>query len=203
MYFRRGHQVVEKFPTGLMMRVQQARPDTVHQHWISNQVAAHCRLPEHMPDPRGLATQDGVIHDSLTFRAAKTSTGFSEYRCIRSGCTAETLPTERTHRHARRCRPKASLRRLSPPRRHTSQFPGRTLDGRRILPLDCGVRFSIFALPEALAEGDLDHNQLKEFTMNEALELELVDLGDAKDETKGQPEGPLPEDDHTKPRRDF
>ena len=39
--------------------------------------------------------------------------------------------------------------------------------------------------------------------MNEALELELVDLGDAKEETKGKIEGPLPEDDQQRPRRDF
>ena len=31
--------------------------------------------------------------------------------------------------------------------------------------------------------------------MNEAPQLEMVELGDAKEETKGEPEGPLPEDD--------
>lgn len=49
----------------------------------------------------------------------------------------------------------------------------------------------------------LTSTNLKEFIMNDALELELVDLGDAKEETKGQPDGPLPEDDQHKPRRDF
>ena len=61
----------------------------------------------------------------------------------------------------------------------------------------------IFDSPEAHAEGVLTSTNLKEFTMNEALKLELVDLGDAKEETKGQPEGPLPEEDLTKPHRDF
>ena len=49
----------------------------------------------------------------------------------------------------------------------------------------------------------LTSTNLKEFIMNEALELELVDLGDAKEETKGQLEGPLPEDDPQRPRREF
>lgn len=39
--------------------------------------------------------------------------------------------------------------------------------------------------------------------MNEAPELEFVDLGDATEETKGKIEGPLPEDDQQRPRRDF
>lgn len=36
--------------------------------------------------------------------------------------------------------------------------------------------------------------------MNDALELELVDLGDAKEETKGRRQGPLTEDDQDLPR---
>lgn len=39
--------------------------------------------------------------------------------------------------------------------------------------------------------------------MNETPELELVDLGDAMEETKAAFEGPLPEDDFPRPRRDF
>lgn len=36
--------------------------------------------------------------------------------------------------------------------------------------------------------------------MNEALELEVVDLGDATEETKGRRVGPLTEDDQELPR---
>ena len=37
--------------------------------------------------------------------------------------------------------------------------------------------------------------------MNEALQLDIVDLGDAKQETKGLPEGPKPEDHPVFPRK--
>ena len=37
--------------------------------------------------------------------------------------------------------------------------------------------------------------------MNEALQLEIVDLGDAKEETKGQPEGPKSEANEVLPFR--
>lgn len=37
--------------------------------------------------------------------------------------------------------------------------------------------------------------------MNEAPQLEIVDLGDAKQETKGQPQGPLPEANEVFPYR--
>lgn len=37
--------------------------------------------------------------------------------------------------------------------------------------------------------------------MNEAPELEIVELGDAKEETKGRISGPLPEDNPDLPRR--
>ncbi len=39
--------------------------------------------------------------------------------------------------------------------------------------------------------------------MNEAPQLEVVDLGDAKEETKGRKEGPLPEEDVNFPRRNI
>lgn len=39
--------------------------------------------------------------------------------------------------------------------------------------------------------------------MSEAPQLEIVDLGDAKEETKGRKEGPLAEDDVNYPRRNI
>lgn len=42
---------------------------------------------------------------------------------------------------------------------------------------------------------------LKEKVMNEAPQLEIVDLGDAKEETMGRPIGPLPEDNPDLPRK--
>lgn len=53
---------------------------------------------------------------------------------------------------------------------------------------------SIFSLPEADAEGISQARNLKENVMNEAPQLELVDLGDAKEETKGRPDLPKPEE---------
>ena len=44
---------------------------------------------------------------------------------------------------------------------------------------------------------------LKEIVMNEELQLEIVDLGDAKEQTKGQERGPLPEPNDVKPRREI
>jgi len=37
--------------------------------------------------------------------------------------------------------------------------------------------------------------------MDQALQLDVVDLGDAKEETKGLPEGPKPEDNPVFPRK--
>lgn len=39
--------------------------------------------------------------------------------------------------------------------------------------------------------------------MNDELQLELVELGDAKQETKGLPEGPLPEPNEVRPRKEI
>lgn len=43
------------------------------------------------------------------------------------------------------------------------------------------------------AEGNFTCNQPKENVMNEDLQLEIVDLGDAKEETKGRIQGVEPE----------
>jgi hypothetical protein len=48
--------------------------------------------------------------------------------------------------------------------------------------------------PRHIAKGILTSTQLKEIVMNEAPQLEIVDLGDAKEETKGQPDLPRVED---------
>lgn len=51
------------------------------------------------------------------------------------------------------------------------------------------------------AEGN-PYLNLKENVMNDQLELEIIDLGDAKEETKGAKSGPLFENDpvyHTRP----
>jgi len=42
---------------------------------------------------------------------------------------------------------------------------------------------------------------IKEFIMNADLKLEIVDLGDAKEATKGSPQGPNPEVHPTLHRR--
>ena len=47
----------------------------------------------------------------------------------------------------------------------------------------------------------LTSTNLKEIVMNEALQLEIVDLGDAKEETKGLPQGPKPEANEVAPYR--
>jgi hypothetical protein len=44
---------------------------------------------------------------------------------------------------------------------------------------------------------------LKENVMNDELQLELVDLGDAKEQTKGLPNGPEREPNEVKPRREI
>ena len=44
------------------------------------------------------------------------------------------------------------------------------------------------------AEAHRVSTQLKEFVMNEAAQVEVVDLGDAKEITKGSPMPPLHED---------
>lgn len=44
-------------------------------------------------------------------------------------------------------------------------------------------------------------SQLKENVMNEELQLEMVDLGDAKEETKGRKEGPETEANPALPYR--
>jgi hypothetical protein len=54
--------------------------------------------------------------------------------------------------------------------------------------------------PEAAAEGTI-LNLLKEFTMNQAPELEVVELGDAKAQTKGFLALPAVEDNPARPTR--
>jgi hypothetical protein len=44
---------------------------------------------------------------------------------------------------------------------------------------------------------------LKENVMNDELQLEVVDLGDAKQETKGVPDAPLAEPNEARPRKEI
>jgi hypothetical protein len=57
------------------------------------------------------------------------------------------------------------------------------------------IDVSIFGPPEVQTNGIRVLNSLKEIVMNEELQLEIVDLGDAKEETKGDIKGPRLEDE--------
>jgi hypothetical protein len=50
-----------------------------------------------------------------------------------------------------------------------------------------------FVPPEAISLRAFNRNAMKENVMNEDLQLEIVDLGDAKEETKGRIQGVEPE----------
>jgi len=75
-----------------------------------------------------------------------------------------------------------------PTRDRTRQLTGKTHCGADVEP-------SVFAPPEASRRRQFRSQPLKENVMNEAPQLELVDLGDAKEVTQGNPTGPRLEDD--------
>lgn len=56
-------------------------------------------------------------------------------------------------------------------------------------------------MPEANADGNPVCNQPKEIAMNEAPELKVVDLGDAKDVTMGPPDPQATEEHPEFPQR--